>query len=49
MSLADWTESSSKFEAFLAKYAHGDIEDRIQDVINNSLIVADILELYFKK
>ncbi len=49
LALSDWLSSDNKIEALLAKYAHGDIEFRKQDVINNSLLVADILELYFKR
>jgi hypothetical protein len=49
LALSDWLSSESNFEALLAKYAHGDIEFRKQDVINNSLIIADILELLFKR
>jgi len=49
LALSNWLSSENNFEALLAKYAHGDIEFRKQDVINNSLIIADILELYFKR
>jgi len=49
LALSDWLSSEKNFEALLAKYAHGDIEFRKQDVINNSLIIADILELFFSK
>jgi len=49
LALSDWLSSENNFEALLAKYAHGDIEFRKQDVINNSLIIADILDLFFYK
>lgn len=49
LALSTWSSSENNFEALLAKYAHGDIEFRKQDVINNSLIIADILELFFKR
>jgi len=47
LALSDSLSSDINFEALLAKYAHGDIEFRKQDIIKNSLIIADILNLYF--
>jgi len=49
LALSDWLSSNYNFEGLLGKYAHGDIEFRKQDVLKNSLIIADILELYFKR
>ena len=49
LALSDWLFSTYNFEGLLGKYAHGDIEFRKQDVLKNSLIIADILELYFKR
>ena len=49
LALSDWLSSTYNFEGLLGKYAHGDIEFRQQDVLKNSLIIADILELYFKR
>ena len=49
LALSDWLSSDYNLEGLLGKYAHGDIEFRKQDVLKNSLIIADILELYFKR
>ena len=49
LALSDWLSSDYNLEALLGKYAHGDIEFRKEDVLKNSFIVADILELYFKR
>jgi len=49
LELSDWLSSNYNLEGLLGKYAHGDIEFRKQDVLKNSLIIADILELYFKR
>ncbi len=49
LALSDLISSENNLEALLAKYAHGDIEFRKQDVISNSFIIGDILELYFKR
>ena len=47
LALSDWLSSTYNLEGLLGKYAHGDIEFREQDVLKNSLIIADILELFF--
>ncbi|MCF6344259.1 MAG: hypothetical protein L3J15_06240, partial [Devosiaceae bacterium] len=44
-----WLSSNNKFEARLAKYAHYNINYTIQDMLNDSCIVADILKFYFEK
>ena len=49
LALSEWLLSDYNLEGLLGKYAHGEIEFRKQDVLKNSRIVGDILDLYFGK
>jgi len=46
---SDFLNKNFEFEALLGKYAHGNTEIRKQDILGMSYVVADILEVYFKK
>jgi len=45
----NWLEKSENIEGILGKYAHGDIYYDKSNILKVSYVVADILELYFKK
>lgn len=45
----NWLEKSENIEGILGKYAHGDIHYDKSNILKVSYVVADILELYFKK
>ena len=45
----DWISDKYSLEAILHKYAHGNIDYSKKSIILASMIVAEILEYYFKK
>ena len=45
----DWVSDKYSLEGILHKYAHGTIDYSKQAIVQNSKVVADILEHYFKK
>jgi len=45
----DWISDKYSLEAVLHKYAHGNIDYSKQTIVQASLVVADILDHYFKK
>lgn len=45
----DWISDKHNLEGILHKYAHGNIDYSKQAIVQNSEIVADILEHFFKK
>lgn len=45
----EWISDKYSLEAILHKFAHGSIDYSKQNIIQTSKVVADILELYFKK
>lgn len=44
-----WLSDKENMDGLLAKYAHGNITAQKNDILNASIIVGDILEVYFKK
>lgn len=45
----DWLSDQRNLDAVLGKYAHGSIVCKPGDILKDSIIIADILEYYFKK
>ena len=45
----EWLSNQRNLDAVLGKYAHGNITYRQGDILKDSIIIADILEYYFKK
>lgn len=45
----DWLSDKFNIDGILAKYAHGNINTSNDDILKMSAVIADILELYFKK
>ena len=45
----EWLSDKLNLSAILNKYAHGSIIYKRTDVLKNSIIIADILEFYFKR
>ena len=45
----DWVSGNHSLEGILHKYVHGSIDYSKQAIVQNSKVVADILEYYFKK
>jgi hypothetical protein len=46
---SDWLDGSNNFEGMLAKYAHGNIVVLKDGILENSFIIGEILEYYFKR
>lgn len=46
---AEWMDAKINLEAILAKYAHGSIAYDRGTILNNSKIVGEIIEFYYKK
>jgi len=44
-----WLSGQRNLDAVLGKYAHGSITCKQGDILKDSIIIADILELFFKK
>jgi len=45
----EWLSDKRNLDATLSKYAHGSIVYKHGDILKDSIIIADILEYYFKK
>jgi len=45
----EWLSNQRNFDAVLGKYAHGSIICKQGDILKDSIIIADILDHYFKK
>jgi len=45
----EWLSDQRNLDAVLGKYAHGNITCKQGDILKDSIIIADILEHYFKK
>ena len=45
----EWLSDRRNLDAVLGKYAHGSIVYKQGDILKDSIIIADILEYYFKK
>jgi hypothetical protein len=45
----EWLSNQRNLDAVLGKYAHGNITYKQGDILKDSIIIADILEYYFKK
>lgn len=45
----EWLSNQRNLDAVLSKYAHGNIVYKQNDILKDSVIIADILEYYFKK
>ncbi len=46
---SDWLDGSNNLEGMLAKYAHGNITTSRDGILQNSFIIGEILEHYFKR